>query len=101
VRLLGDALIVSAAGFFFSILFALIANDLLRWQLARKGYQVRAVTGGRDLEECERKFFTAWLAETPSAPRMAGRAAPGLQHPAQAPARPADVLGVFPRPGGG
>jgi hypothetical protein len=36
-------------------------NDLRRWRLDRKGYAFLASVAGRDFEECERRFFDAWL----------------------------------------
>jgi hypothetical protein len=42
-------------------------NDLKRWRLDRKGYAFLASVAGRDFEECERRFFDAWL------PYAAGR----------------------------
>lgn len=42
-------------------------NDLRRWRLQRKGYVYVASVAGRDSEECERRFFDAWL------PHIAGR----------------------------
>ena len=36
-------------------------NDLKRWRLDRKGYTFLASVAGRDFEECERRFFDAWL----------------------------------------
>jgi hypothetical protein len=44
-------------------------NDLRRWRLDRKGYSFLASVAGRTLEECERRFFDAWLPHVAS--RMA------------------------------
>lgn len=98
-RVYGEPLILSLTGLAFALLFALVANDLRRWHLSRKGYRMRAVTGGRDLEECERKFFSEWLAETPAPTHI-----PAQGNEASAAARLPDtgpgVIGVFPEPGG-
>ncbi len=45
-------------------------NDLIRWRLERKGYSFLAPVAGNDYEECERRFFEAWL------PSLAGVAKP-------------------------
>jgi hypothetical protein len=48
------------------LLLALIigfeGNDLLRWNLKRKGYAFLASVVGRSRLECERRFFDAWIA---------------------------------------
>jgi hypothetical protein len=48
------------------LLLALIigfeGNDLLRWNLQRKGYAFLASVAGRSRLECERRFFDAWVA---------------------------------------
>lgn len=36
-------------------------NSLLRWRLERKGYNFLAPVAGNTYEECERRFFDAWL----------------------------------------
>ena len=78
-------------------LLALQANDLRRWSLARKGYQMVELVRGRDRDECEERFFTRWLAsQTEAVPRAvkrvpasAGNSSPGVD----------DVIGLFPEPG--
>lgn len=86
-----------------SFLLMLEGNDLRRWTLARKGYSLVDVTGGRDMEECEQRFFETWLPgqkdrkgvlptitpkRTGSGPIAGPRATPGD-----------DVIGLFPEPG--
>lgn len=48
------------------LLLALIigfeGNDILRWNLQRKGYAFLASVVGRTRLECERRFFDAWIA---------------------------------------
>ncbi len=51
-------------------------NGLRSWRLERKGYVYLASVAGRSLEECERRFFDAWL------PTVAGRNARQEQKPA-------------------
>jgi hypothetical protein len=36
-------------------------NDLRRWRLERKGYTLLAPVAAEGYEECERRFFEAWL----------------------------------------
>jgi hypothetical protein len=47
------------------LLLALIigfeGNDILRWNLQRKGYAFLASVAGRSRLECERRFFDAWI----------------------------------------
>jgi hypothetical protein len=54
------------------ILFALIigfeGNDLIRWRLHRKGYAFLASVAGRSLEDCEHRFFNAWVAHVRGGP---------------------------------
>jgi hypothetical protein len=45
----------------FMLLVGFEGNDLKRWRLSRKGYSFLASVAGRDREECERRFFDAWL----------------------------------------
>ena len=92
-----DSSLTTVVEFALLLLFALEANNLRRWNLRRRGYRMRAVVSGRDREECERKFFAAWLAEMPAEPeRSASRTVP----PAVARATPS-VIGMFPEPGDG
>ncbi|MGO8955645.1 MAG: DUF2628 domain-containing protein [Rhodomicrobium sp.] len=48
-------------------------NGLLRWRLERKGYSYLASVAGNSFEECERRFFDAWL---PSVASQNAKAAP-------------------------
>lgn len=45
----------------FMLLIGFEGNNLRRWRLSRKGYTFLASVAGRDREECERRFFDAWL----------------------------------------
>ena len=45
-----------------SAIFALLANDVRRWTLDMRGFRLVEPVSGRDLEECEQRFFTDWLA---------------------------------------
>ncbi len=66
-------------------------NGLRRWRLERKGYAYLASVAGSSLEECERRFFEAWL------PTVAGRTAKQEPKPAAGPAP--GSFGGWPGPG--
>jgi hypothetical protein len=55
-----------------NLLIALIigfeGNDILRWNLKRKGYAFLAAVVGRSRLECERRFFDAWIAHVKNGP---------------------------------
>jgi hypothetical protein len=40
-------------------------NNLLRWRLERKGYTFITPVAGTGFEDCERRFFEAWLPSLP------------------------------------
>ncbi len=100
---LNDAVAVVTT-FVLSGLFALQANDLRRWSLQRKGFELVDLVSGRDRSECEQTFFTHWL----TGKDMQVKAAPGKTAKRAKPA-PAvrekmntdddDVIGLFPEPG--
>ncbi len=81
------------------------ANDLRRWTLARKGYDLIAVVRARSLIEAEEKYFSWVLAQanegeigSPAAPHNR----PGVVSfaPLKPQAGEDDVVGLFPRPEG-
>ncbi len=55
-----------------NLLLALIAgfegNNLIRWNLQRKGYAFLASVVGRSRLECERRFFDAWIGHVKGGP---------------------------------
>ena len=75
-----------------SLWFALEANELRRWTLARNGWQFLGVAAGRRRDEIERNFFAGWTGELPDRFHLA----PSTQRALA----PRDVVGVFPVPGG-
>lgn len=88
------SLVPFVLGAAFTLFFAFEANELRRWHLSRKGYQLVGVTVARNRTECERRFFETWLE----------RGAPPPPPPRPAPVRPAaapGVIGVFPEDGRG
>jgi hypothetical protein len=48
-----------------NLLIGLEADTLRRWALARRGWRTLGTVSGRSLEECERRFFEAWLPAQP------------------------------------
>jgi hypothetical protein len=87
---------VTACSVALQLLLAFEANDIRRWNLARRGYRTIAVTGGRTQDEAERDFFRRWH----------GPASASVRSPAPA-ARPVwprrrqqedhGVIGLFPK----
>lgn len=97
----GDALAgIGALG--FALLFALEANQIRRWHLARRGFELAGVVAGRDLEEAEFRFFSGWQDSEQRAPQFPATPLPAAPRPiAQQPvATRAAPIGVFPQPGG-
>jgi hypothetical protein len=47
------------------LLMGFEADTIERWTLGRKGWQMIATVSGRDVAECERRFFDAWLPDQP------------------------------------
>ncbi|MBS0240984.1 MAG: DUF2628 domain-containing protein [Proteobacteria bacterium] len=58
------------------LLIGFEAATIRRWTLARHGYATLASVSGRNLDECERRFFDAWLGDQPVI-RPASQPAPG------------------------
>jgi hypothetical protein len=97
---LGDwigAALAGAALVLGHFLFALEGNQLKRWTLARRGYQVVDIVEGRREEEAEVRFFQR------AGDRVAtGSAPPAPPAPPRAPpAPPSEIVGLFPAPAGG
>jgi hypothetical protein len=85
------------------LLFALEANQLRRFSLARRGYDFVGVVEGRR-REVELRFFGEWQPPfvPPAAAGEAGDAAPASPSVPQVPAKPSaeagEVVGLFPAP---
>ena len=47
------------------LLIGLEADSILRWSLDRSGWQLVGTVVGRNLAECERRFFDDWLPQQP------------------------------------
>jgi len=66
-----------AAGLAYLLLMLITGfegNGLLRWRLERKGYSFIAPVAGNSTEECERRFFDAWLPSLAGKGTLAGEA---------------------------
>ncbi len=88
---------VVAASMAFAFLFALEANSLRRWTLARNGWRMIGVAEGRDQLEAERRFFDRLVADVPAAAPVAAPPPP----PRMPPPAPSDtgtqIVGLFPQ----
>lgn len=79
---------------FVAVLLGLEAGTLLRWTLARRGWENAGIVVADNLEAAERRFFDRF-AETAAVPP-----APRSPSPPYAPSRPTGpVIGLFPEPG--
>jgi Protein of unknown function (DUF2628) len=78
-----------------SLLFAIEGNGLRRFTFEGAGYRLIDVAEGRRLEEAEIRFFLTHpvVSAVASAPTE-------LAAPAWKPSEPAEVVGLFPTPGG-
>lgn len=48
-----------------NVLVGLESDAIRRWTLARRGYTLIGSVTGRSSDECERRFFDAWLEQQP------------------------------------
>jgi hypothetical protein len=60
----GDAWIALALAA-LHVVIGFEATSLQRWALERRGWTEAGTVSGRNLAECERRFFDYWLAGTP------------------------------------
>jgi Protein of unknown function (DUF2628) len=103
LRAIGASLFtLVVASLLISLLAGLEAGTLRRFKLARRHWRNIGVVTGDDLEDAERRFFDAWIRQTPArrpaappSPAAAGSTAPT----ASSPASPSGVIGLFPEPG--
>jgi|ERR1043165_3569184 hypothetical protein len=113
IELIAYALIVGGAGFalrrlgvdesagfwvalFLAVLLGVEASSLLRWKLARRGFEQVGIVVGDDLEEAERRFFDRWDDDEPARP-VSANPMPSPFGPPPAPAS-GDIVGLFPQP---
>lgn len=93
-----DGPALAAAGVLFAFLFALEANELRRWTMARRGWRFLGVAEGRNRTEAELRFFAGWLADAPMIAEPVPPRPSGMPPHARRPGD--DIIGVFPSPGG-
>jgi hypothetical protein len=85
------------AHFLLMLIVGFEGNGLRRWQLERKGYVYVASVAGRSLEECERRFFDAWLPSVaPRHPKLEVRPATGAARGSSGDWAGPSVVGTFP-----
>jgi hypothetical protein len=58
---LGQDQATGLANLLLMLVIGFEGNSLKRWRLDRKGYAFLASVAGKSFEECERRFFDAWL----------------------------------------
>jgi hypothetical protein len=75
-------------------------NDLVRWKLSRRGFNLVAAVAGRSFDECERRFFDAWLPQAARDSESGGTpiSFPITQPPKANPVswKPSGAIGTFP-----
>lgn len=98
-----DAGVQTMVALLIALLIGIEAGTLRRWKLARRGYRNVGVVVGEDLEEAERRFFTAWTAAEPTRPSSAHApsSAPSSMPPSAVRMTPPspEIIGLFPEPG--
>jgi hypothetical protein len=82
----------SALSFLFAVWFALEANALRRWSLARRNWRMVGVAAGRTQDEAERAFFRQDTEPRKAAARPSAGAGTGRL-------AETDVIGLFPERG--
>jgi hypothetical protein len=91
--------VIGAISVGFAFLFALEANSLRRWTLARGGWRMIGVAEGRNQLEAERRFYSRLLAED-AAPKAAPAAPPPpsrMPPPAPSSDTGMPIVGLFPQ----
>ncbi len=81
--------------------FAFLANDLRRRTLELQGYSLVELVAGRDLAECEERFFTEWLSKQDVRADEASGAKlkkATVASPLNSSIEAEGVIGIFPEP---
>lgn len=79
---------------FLAVLIGMEASSLLRWKLARRGFEQVGIVVGDDLAEAERRFFDGWSDE-PARPAASSAPSPFGPPPTST---SGDIVGLFPQP---
>ena len=82
---------------FLAVLIGIEASSLLRWKLARRGFEQIGIVVGDDLEEAERRFFDGWDDREPARPAPVA-VPPSPFSPPPAASASGDIVGLFPQP---
>ena len=89
------------AGVLVALLIGFEAATIRRRKLMRRGWKTLGFVVGEDLESAEHRFFAAW-SERAGTPAPSAAPEPKYAAPVRrGPPSPADVIGLFPEPGGG
>jgi Protein of unknown function (DUF2628) len=100
LRVLGASVFtIVVVGLLISLLAGLEAGTLRRFKLVRRHWRSAGVVTGDDVEDAERRFFDAWIRQSPAT--RAAATSPKSAPPAAAapPAEQSGVIGLFPEPG--
>jgi hypothetical protein len=98
--------IAESAGLWVALLLAILVgiegSSLLRWKLARRGYEDLGVVVAEDRDIAERRFFDGWVADSgrlaAAAPATPAAAAAAAATPFERPAQSPEIVGLFPQP---
>lgn len=87
-------------GLLISLLVGLEAGTLRRFKLARRHWRNIGVVTGDALEDAERRFFDAWVRQSPARRPASPTPPPSASvPPGDGPAARSGVIGLFPEPG--
>jgi uncharacterized protein DUF2628 len=78
-----------------NFLIAFEAAILRGWSLSRRGFEMRTIVTGHNLDDCERRFFASRQARLRPLPEV-----PDIDNTRSDTTDQNVVIGVFPRPGG-
>jgi hypothetical protein len=95
--------VIAWGGFALNLIFAFEARDIKRASLERRGYVLKSVVSGRNLQECERRYLMEWLPQARRDRERAALTAATAATPAGTDgggARPVPIIGMFPSHGG-
>lgn len=88
------------AGILLNVIFGFEARDIFRASLERRGYVLKGVVSGRNLEECERRYIMEWLPESRREKELMTVGAVSFPGGKAATSSGVPVIGMFPAHGG-
>jgi hypothetical protein len=94
--------VIAWGGLILNLIFAFEARDIHRASLERRGYVLKSVVSGRNLQECERRYLMEWLPQAQRDRERAAQKAAAAAASASTEGGPAPVpiIGMFPSHGG-